>query len=97
MIVAYEKHEHMRTHKLANYKTYALLHSNLHMQFASAFEDEGLRSAEAPYAPYCDPSKMSSVRTPVYMICGDRDKMIPPQVGLCVPLQEEGKNYYWCS
>ncbi|KAF5836247.1 Alpha/Beta hydrolase protein [Dunaliella salina] len=48
-------------------------------QFTSAFGKQGLCSGTAPYAPFCDPEKMRRIETPVFMLCGDRDKMCPPQ------------------
>jgi len=49
------------------------------MQFSSAFGKEGLRSARQPFSPFCDPERMRDIQTPVFMMCGDRDKMCPPQ------------------
>jgi pimeloyl-ACP methyl ester carboxylesterase len=49
-------------------------------QFATAFGERGLRSSRPPHAPFAEPGVLAAVRTPVFMLCGDKDKMCPPQV-----------------
>lgn len=58
-------------------------------QFRSAFDPHGLRSSRGGHGPsggrpYADPGSLKASHVPVFMITGDRDKMCPPQVCVCV-------------
>ncbi|EFJ48781.1 hypothetical protein VOLCADRAFT_90617 [Volvox carteri f. nagariensis] len=48
------------------------------IQFSSAFGRRGLRTSDGTEA-YADPVRLSRVTTPVLFMCGDRDRMCPPQ------------------
>lgn len=49
------------------------------LQLGSGFAPPGLRTADRREL-YADPARLAAVTTPIFFMCGDRDRMCPPRV-----------------
>ncbi len=49
------------------------------LQLGSGFAPPGLRTADRREL-YADPARLAAVSTPIFFMCGDRDRMCPPRV-----------------
>ncbi|KAG2428704.1 hypothetical protein HXX76_011409 [Chlamydomonas incerta] len=59
-------------------RNFSAISSGVILQIKSAFGPAGLLTADRKEA-YADPARLSRVETPVLFVCGDRDRMCPPQ------------------
>ncbi|KAG2449661.1 hypothetical protein HYH02_005191 [Chlamydomonas schloesseri] len=59
-------------------RNFSAISSGVILQIKSAFGPSGLRTADGKEA-YADPDRLARVETPVLFVCGDRDRMCPPQ------------------
>ncbi|KXZ48650.1 hypothetical protein GPECTOR_26g553 [Gonium pectorale] len=59
-------------------RNFSAISSGVILQIGSAFGPRGLHTADGRQA-YADAATLGAVTTPVMFVCGDRDRMCPPQ------------------